>query len=271
MQIFMSYFGDEESDAEDIAEHLRSTFQREGLEIFMASSLTSIAPGDAWEDKLIEKLGDADILVVLMSVDALSRPWINFEIGVAWVKETRILFFCHKGMTPSALPRPYSSLQAVDLNGINHEEKLGAVVKAVSAVLGIREPTTVKEPHVPEAPEGRSFAMINRSWSLRPAAHLDETARGRFLVGPVNPARPDRAKATGLLPGEALFVRLFLGNNPEGRFINAMVGGEVATFFESVIRDTTFIDAEIRLAAAFEDGDSTIPLLLVTEFEEIGE
>lgn len=271
MQIFMSYFNDEESDAEDIANHLRTTFEKEDVHVFMASSFSSIAPGDQWEEKLIDTLEEADALVVLMSVDALSRPWINFEIGVAWARKMRIFFFCHKGMTPAALPRPYSSLQAIDLNGITHEQKLAKVVTAVSTALSIRVPAGVKDSGISELPADRSFATIHRSWSLRPAAHIDETAEGRFLVGSVNPARPDRARAAGLKPGEALFVRLFLGNSPEGRYINAMVGGEVAAFFEKVARDTTFIRAGISLAAAFVDGDNTLPLLLITEYEEIHE
>ena len=105
MKLFMSYYSQEEADAEDIKSRLDTSFQGEGLEVFMSSRPESVAPGDDWQYKVISAVGEADALLVLMSVDALSRPWINFEIGFAWAKGARILLFCHKGMTPSALPR----------------------------------------------------------------------------------------------------------------------------------------------------------------------
>ena len=92
MKLFMSYYSQEEADAEDIAAHLGTAFQREGLEIFMSSRTESVAPGDPWQDKVINAIEEADVLLVLMSVDALTRPWINFEIGVAWAR--RPAFFC---------------------------------------------------------------------------------------------------------------------------------------------------------------------------------
>jgi hypothetical protein len=268
--LFLSYYSDEEADAQDIARHLEGTFQNEDLQVFMASRPDSVAPGDAWQDKVIDALGEADALLVLMTVNALSRPWINFEIGVAWARNARILLFCNRGMTPAALPTPYNTLQAVDINGLTFEAKLGRVTEVVSNALHIRPVGTIAPGSRPAlSVSAEPIASTIRGWELRPLAHVGETATGEFLVGTVSPSRPDRANAAGFQPGEALFVRLFYGTTPEGRFINAMVGGEAASFFETVVRDTTIVSVFIRLAAVFEEGDTAIPLLVVDSSEEI--
>ena len=184
-------------------------------------------------------------------------------------KKARILLFCHKGMTPAALPTPYSSLQAVDINNMTFEEKLTTVAEVISTSLGVRRSVTTTVSDAGASPPSESFASTQRGWSLRPAAHVGETAVGQFLVGAVSPSRPDRANAAGLQPGESLFVRLFLGNTAEGRFINAMVGGKTAAFFERVIRDTVLIRATIRLAALFEEAEAAIPLLVIDDYEDI--
>jgi len=270
MKLFMSYYSDEEADAEEIADYLKSTFKGQDLEVFMASNWDSLAPGDKWEDKLISAVKDADGLIVLMSVNALGRSWINFEIGIAWALKRRILLLCHKGMTPDALPRPYGSLQAVDLNTVAADKRLDLVAEVVSRALNLTLPPKTLTPASSRTTTSPStFATLSRTWNLRPAAHVGEIATSRFLVGGVYPCRPERAKAAGLQTGEALFVRLFLGATPEGPFVNAMVTGQLANFFETVPRDTTIIEAELRLVAAFADGENTVPLLLIEKSEPV--
>jgi hypothetical protein len=271
MKVFMSYFSDEAPDAEDLADHLKALFARDGLELFLYSSWDSIAPGEEWQSKVMEGLGKADALLVLMSHDALTRPWINFEIGVAWCKNIRVLLLCHKGMTPGALPSPYASLQAIDLNGLTHQQTLERVADAVARSLNLTISSEEKAAYAEPPPEAAPFASTLRTWTLRPASHIGETARSRFLVGAVANVRPDRAKAAGLEPGETLYVRLFLGTRPEGRYINAMVGGDAADFFERVERGASVIDAEIRLAASFYDdvAESNIPLLVIDDSQPV--
>jgi len=269
MKIFISYYSDDKGVAEEICEYLNSTFKSAGLEIFMASTWDSIAPGDDWEDKIINALKETNALLVLMSIDALGRPWINFELGVAWSRQVRILIFCHKGMTPSALPRPYGSLQAEDLNNLNEAQRNQRVGDAVAKALSLRPPSQHEGVEVAIPAQAGSFFLTNRALSLRPAGHVGETVQGRFLVGVVRPAHLDRAKAAGLHPGEALCVRLFTGPTPESPYINAFVSGDAANYFERVQRDTTSIDAKIRLAGTFTEEDSSIPLLVIDEYKPV--
>ena len=267
-KVFMSYYSDEGADAEDIARHLESVFSPDDIQVFMASRPESVRPGDVWQDKVIDALSDADALVVLMTVNALARPWINFEIGVAWARRARILMFCNRGMTPAALPTPYNTLQAVDINGMTHDDKLKRVADDVANALGIK-PVETPSPRSSASLITDSIDATIRSWNIRPAAHIGATISGTFLVGTIGSVRVDRAKAAGFQPGEALFVRLFWEGTPEGRYINAMAGGDAAAVFEVPARGPVFVNATIILAAAFQDGDSIIPLLVVASAEVV--
>lgn len=272
MKIFIAHYSGEQSDAEDIEDHLKKIFRNQALEIFLYSSWESVAPGDTWEQKLMDALESTDALLVLMSVDALGRSWLNFEIGVAWAKKIRILIFCHKGLSISGLPRPYSSLQAVDINTFNRNERLDKIAKAVANALDLRFPTeipAIADIDEVEQTEAVSFASTYRTWTLLPSRHIDEKIKGRFLVGAVNPSRPDRAIAAGLEPGETLYVRLFTGPSEEGSYIPALVTGENTSFFETVWRGKAKIDATLRLAASLDEGETTIPIMVIESFQKV--
>lgn len=267
-KVFMSYYSDESSDAEDIAWHLERVFSSEDIQVFMASRPELVRPGDVWQDKVIDALSEADVLLVLMTVNALSRPWINFEIGVAWARKARILMFCNRGITPVALPTPYSTLQAVDVNGMSHEEKLNKVAEDVATALGIAQSESPM-PSVGLSIDTDSIDAAIRSWNIRPTAHVGATVTGDFLVGTISTVRVDRARTAGFQPGEALFVRLFWEGTAEGRYINALAGGDAAAVLETPVRGPVFVNATVRVAAAFQEGDSIVPLFVVDTAEVI--
>ena len=220
----------------------------------------------------MEGLGKADALAVLMSHDALTRPWINFEIGFAAARDIRVLIFCHRGLTPAALPTPYSTLQTVDLNAAhNDDERFDLASNAVGSALNLAASRDERIPSGSPADDAEDFSSTLRTWNIRPAAHKDKLAQGRFLIGSVGSARPELARAAGLSPGETLRVRFFLGAIPDGQYINVLVTGDTAAFFERVLRDTTIIDASVRLAASYDDRrtERTIPIIVLDTYEVV--
>lgn len=270
MNLFMSYCTEEKGIMEDIKDHLKRVFRPDDLEVFMASSGDSIDIGEDWQEKIVTKLKKTDALLVLMSWRALNNTWVNFEIGVAWGKDARILTFCHKGLTPEELPSPYRNRQVEDLNGLDETERNEKVTDVVAKALNI-EVTSLEEirdlPVAKEEP--RSFRETRRIWGLRPMPHIGETVEGRFSVGESRIVLSERATAAGLEPGDALYVRLQPEGSREGRYINAMVSGELASFFELVSKNIVQIDAKIRLAGVFREGDVNIPLLVIDEFKKV--
>ncbi len=272
MKIFLSHYLGEQPEAEDIAEHLKTVFREQGVEIFLASSWESLTPGDTWEPKILDALKGTDALLALMSIEAIGKHWVNFEIGFAWARKARILIFCHKGLTPPSLPRPYSSLQAVDINDLKHNEAMDKIAKAVANALDLQLPSetpATADMEEVETREADTFASTYRAWSLRPAGHINKTVKGRFLVGKVYPCRPDIATAAKLEPGETLYVRLFTGHSEESRYIQTLVTGANASFFETVRHGEASIDATLRLAAALNEGEKMVPLIVVESFKKV--
>ena len=63
----------------------------------------------------VEELKDAKVLLSMLSRNSKSRPWINFEAGAAWMGNTKDIPVFFGGLSIASLPKPYSTLQAVDI------------------------------------------------------------------------------------------------------------------------------------------------------------
>src|SRR6202795_3613925 len=66
-------------------------------------------------------------------------PWVNFEAGAAWTRDIVTILVCFKDLRKGELPKPYSSLQAVDLSSYGDDEYLAI---SVADHLGIEKPIT---------------------------------------------------------------------------------------------------------------------------------
>jgi hypothetical protein len=52
----------------------------------------------------------------MLSKASVSRPWINFEAGAAWLADKAVIPACFGGLTKGTrVPKPYSGIQALDL------------------------------------------------------------------------------------------------------------------------------------------------------------
>lgn len=114
-KLFLSHVAEEAPLAEALKFHLGRDFL--GLvDIFVSSDLESIAAGTNWLSSLEQALRDASVLLVLCSRASLSQPWVNFEVGAAWIKPIPIVPVCHSGLRTGDLPIPFSVLQGVQAN-----------------------------------------------------------------------------------------------------------------------------------------------------------
>jgi TIR domain len=112
--IFMSFIHEEESTANYVQEFIHEVLG-DGVDSFRSSDETAIYAGEDWMGRIFEELKAAKILISMLSPDSVKRPWINFEAGAAWMNNTRVIPVCFGGLTISDLPKPYSSLQAVEI------------------------------------------------------------------------------------------------------------------------------------------------------------
>jgi hypothetical protein len=69
----------------------------------------------------------------------VSRPWFNFEAGAAWTRNIVIIPVCYGTLGKEGLPKPYSSLQAIDLNVPGEDEYLA---RSIAHHLNLEEPIT---------------------------------------------------------------------------------------------------------------------------------
>lgn len=85
------------------------------LDVFVSSDAQSIAAGEDWLRSIEQALQKSDLLIILCSPISITRPWINFEAGAAWMRNIPLVPVCHAGLTPGDLPMPLSLRQGVAL------------------------------------------------------------------------------------------------------------------------------------------------------------
>jgi len=90
LHLFVSHVSEEARLAEIFKEHISTDFLGL-LNVFVSSDLDSIAAGANWLTSLDKALREASALLVLCNHASLNRPWVNFEVGAAWMKSIPIV------------------------------------------------------------------------------------------------------------------------------------------------------------------------------------
>jgi len=108
----------------------------DGVEVFVSSD-KGLEPGDKWEERIIDKLQNCRIALVLCTQMSVRQPWINFEAGGAWVKGARVIPLCYHSQRKNMLPRPLSSLQSIDLS---EPDDIRELLRIIAKEAGLRAP-----------------------------------------------------------------------------------------------------------------------------------
>jgi hypothetical protein len=135
-QVFISHVGEEA----EIAMRLKAALSRDFLgfvDAFVSSDAASIAAGEDWLDSVERALQQSSLFIVLCSPASITRPWVNFEAGAAWMRRIPLVPVCHAGLTPGDLPMPLSVRQGVDLDDADGVRRLYG---RVAEVLGCQVP-----------------------------------------------------------------------------------------------------------------------------------
>ncbi len=135
--IFISFIHEEQPVAIAVQQLLRPSLGNRN--VFLSSDEWQIFAGEQWLDRLKAELQPAKVVVLLLSQCSVKRPWVNFEAGVAWLTGKVIIPACFAGLTKSALPKPYSNIQALDLpdddyyliRSVSHHFNLGPPILPV--------------------------------------------------------------------------------------------------------------------------------------------
>jgi hypothetical protein len=112
--VFISFIHQEDGPATLVSTFLNDVFQDQ-IKIFQSSDRRAIYAGEEWMKKIFDALQVSKVLISMMSPESVKRPWINFETGAAWMRGTPVIPVCFDGLTIADLPKPYSSLQAIEV------------------------------------------------------------------------------------------------------------------------------------------------------------
>jgi len=111
-RIFISYVHEDQKVAQATQRLIEHTV---GVNAFLSSDRFQIFVGDILVEKIMASLAEAEVVVMMFSARSVSRPWVNFEAGAAWLSKKPILPCCYGNMNKDRLPHPYSGIQALNL------------------------------------------------------------------------------------------------------------------------------------------------------------
>jgi hypothetical protein len=116
--IFVSYADPDRSAAIRFREWLVNSTGAT-LDVFVAADRDALPLGDLWYDAITATLTEADMVIVLVSFDALRSPWVAFEAGHASALKKPILPLLLPGFPPQMLRSPLSFRQYVTADAPN--------------------------------------------------------------------------------------------------------------------------------------------------------
>jgi len=126
-RVFISFIHEECSYAEAIHSFLTQILGPDAKP-FLSSDKLQVYAGERWIDRIMDELKEAKVVILMLSDKSVKRPWVNFEAGAAWTRGIVTIPVCFAGLRKDDLPKPYSSLQAIDLNMFGDDEYLAASV-----------------------------------------------------------------------------------------------------------------------------------------------
>ncbi len=135
-QVFISFIHEEYEYAEAVQAFIGAILGSDAKP-FLSSDRFQVSAGEKWIDRIMDELKDAKVVLLMLSEESVKRPWVNFEAGAAWTRNIMTIPICFRRLKKDDLPKPYSSLQAVDLSAVGEDEYLA---HSVAHHLGLAEP-----------------------------------------------------------------------------------------------------------------------------------
>jgi hypothetical protein len=135
-QIFISHITEDAAVATRLKLQLLEDFLDQ-FTVFQSSDTESIAAGENWFSSISKAIRDSSLFVILCSPIAVTRPWVNFEAGAAWMRDLPLIPACLHGLRPRDLVMPLSAYQGLELNDAQGLQRLYG---RIAATLSCRSP-----------------------------------------------------------------------------------------------------------------------------------
>ena len=111
--VFISHAHADRWIARQLASLIAAKGSRQRVQVFLDEK--DIEGGDSIPGTVLKNLQECDELVVLLTPNSISRPWVLIEIGGAWALETRTVAVIDK-VSPQDMPDVIAPYKAIDLN-----------------------------------------------------------------------------------------------------------------------------------------------------------
>jgi hypothetical protein len=140
--LFISHISEEA----EYAALLKEMIQRDFLDLakcFTSSDIGSIGAGANWLTAVERAMAEAKAVIVLCSKASVHRPWVQFEVGAAWMRKVPVVPVCHSGMKLIDLEMPLSLRQGVELPT---ERGIALLYEGIARELGMTTPQPADVP-----------------------------------------------------------------------------------------------------------------------------
>ncbi|HEX4236039.1 MAG TPA: toll/interleukin-1 receptor domain-containing protein [Caldimonas sp.] len=135
--LFISHISEEAEYAALLKRMVQQDFL--GLaKCFTSSDIGGIGAGENWLAAVEGAMAKAKAVIVLCSRASVHRPWVQFEVGAAWMRGMPVVPVCHSGMKLIDLEVPLSLRQGVELPT---ERGVAQLYDGIAGVLGMKAPS----------------------------------------------------------------------------------------------------------------------------------
>jgi len=145
--IFVSHISEEAELASILKKFIKADFA-DAVKVFVSSDMEEgVEAGNPWLTHVSDALDEAAIELLLCSTLSVTRPWVNFEAGAAWLKKIPVIPVCHSGFYANELPMPFRVLNAVEAN---QKTGLARIYQRIGSIFGVDVPQVDFEPLLSE-------------------------------------------------------------------------------------------------------------------------
>jgi hypothetical protein len=128
--VFISHIGEERAVALRLQGLIKSVFA-DAFPVFVSSDPGSLGGGEEWYHYILQSLGSAKVVLVLLSPESIDRAWINFEAGFAKGQGSRVIPVAFRGLSFDMLDYPLKGLQGYYLVALKE------ILNEISICMGI--------------------------------------------------------------------------------------------------------------------------------------
>jgi TIR domain len=130
--IFISHIHEEAKLGAVVKDWVSDAFRGSGINAFLSSDKSDLPAGRKWLEVIEKQIDDSGVMISLISPLSLTRPWVNIELGAAWIRHVPVIPLCHSRQTIESLPRPFDDFSALTLDHANAaKDLLGGIADAL--------------------------------------------------------------------------------------------------------------------------------------------